>query len=243
VDLDLRMDTRIRQGRTLALQSSYRPKLHSYEGDSYVEQFLAQFECAARLSGWPHTEWGAYLVTLLDKEARRVLQTDYLDVTGRRPSYTKLCSRLRETFGPRGTEDLWRHKAETYQKARKKSLVQMAYRIENYTQKAFPRMRADDRKAITVGNFIRALPSASLRSEVRKSRPKTLAEALETATFLQNVENVEYGREQAGVFHMAAESNGVNKSRNGSRRLKTGGEYAEEYEGDEEPQDEEVPPT
>jgi hypothetical protein len=172
-----------------------------------VEQYLTQFQYTAEVEGWPAREWGRHLAAALDKEARRVLQMDHKDSTGTRPSYTKLCARLRETFGPRGTPDLWRHRAETYTKGRKEQYVKMAQNISELTAKAFPDMSVADREPVGIGNFIRALPSVTLRTDVRKSRPKTMAEAVEMAEFLQDVDRVEERREQpASVYRMEAVS-------------------------------------
>jgi hypothetical protein len=114
-------------------------KPRPYDGNYYVEQYLTQFRYMAKLAGWPAKEWGLQLASALEKEARRVLRMDHKDASGR-PSYHKLCARLRETFGPRGTEELWRQKAEHYQKGHKDTLGKMAENISEYTEKAFPNM-------------------------------------------------------------------------------------------------------
>jgi O-acetyl-ADP-ribose deacetylase (regulator of RNase III) len=215
----------------------------TYDGDTYVEQYLLQFQYTARLAGWPKREWGLHLAAALDKEARRVLQMDHLDPTGTRPSYTKLCARLRETFSPRGTEELWRQKAENYRKGKKESYVKMAQNVSEFTAKAFPRMSPEDREPVTVGNFIRAITSASLRSDVRKSRPKTMTEALESVLFLQDVDRVEERHEQAdSVYHATAgqeKSTSVKKSkmkeRQGSKKPDD-----DAYDGDDDAYDEPV---
>jgi hypothetical protein len=189
-------------------------KLRSYEGDPYIEQYLTQFNYTARLEGWPSREWGLHLAAALDEEARRVLQMDHLDPTGTRPSYTKLCARLRETFSLRGTEELWRQKAERYQKGRKESYTKMAQNISEFTAKAFPRMTAEDREPVTVGNFVQAIPVATLRADVRKGRPKTFSEALELVEFLQDVDRVEDRREQLpSAYHVDAGQGNVGSSK------------------------------
>jgi hypothetical protein len=214
-------------------------KLRSYEGDQYVEQYLTQFQYTAEMEGWPAREWGRHLAAALDKEARRVLRMDHKDSTGTRPSYTKLCARLRETFGPRGTPDLWRHRAETYTKGKKEPYVKMAHNISELTAKAFPDMADVDREPIEIGNFIRALPSGTLRTDVRKSRPKTMAEAVEMAEFFQDVDRVEERREHAAsVYHVEAVSDKPNKLKKGkgpkSKKLD------DAYDGDDDACDEPV---
>jgi O-acetyl-ADP-ribose deacetylase (regulator of RNase III) len=230
------------KGQTLAEPATgSRITPRTYDGDTYVEQYLLQFQYTARLAGWPKREWGLHLAAALDKEARRVLQMDHLDPTGTRPSYTKLCARLRETFSPRGTEELWRQKAENYRKGTKESYVKMAQNVSEFTAKAFPRMSPEDREPVTVGNFIRAITSASLRSDVRKSRPKTMTEALESVLFLQDVDRVEERREQfSSVYHATAgqeKSSSVKKSkakeRQGSKKPDD-----EAYDGDDDAYDE-----
>jgi O-acetyl-ADP-ribose deacetylase (regulator of RNase III) len=215
-------------------------KLRSYEGDQYVEQYLTQFRYTAEMEGWPAREWGRHLAAALDKEARRVLRMDHKDSTGTRPSYTKLCARLRETFGPRGTPDLWRHRAETYTKGKKEPYVKMAHNISELTAKAFPDMADVDREPIEIGNFIRALPSGTLRTDVRKSRPKTMAEAVEMAEFFQDVDRVEERREHAAsVYHVEAVSDKPNKLKKGKGpKGKQVHEEDEAYDGDDDVGDE-----
>lgn len=215
-------------------------KLRSYEGDQYVEQYLTQFQYTAEMEGWPAREWGRHLAAALDKEARRVLRMDHKDSTGTRPSYTKLCARLRETFGQRGTPDLWRHRAETYTKGKKEPYVKMAHNISELTAKAFPDMADVDREPIEIGNFIRALPSGTLRTDVRKSRPKTMAEAVEMAEFFQDVDRVEERREHAAsVYHVEAVSDKPNKLKKGKGpKSKQVHEEDEAYDGDDDVGDE-----
>jgi O-acetyl-ADP-ribose deacetylase (regulator of RNase III) len=211
-------------------------KPRPYDGDYYVEQYLTQFRYTAKLAGWPAKEWGLQLASALEKEARRVLRMDHKDASGR-PSYHKLCARLRETFGPRGTEELWRQKAEHYQKGRKETLGKMAENIGEYTEKAFPNMSEQDREAVTVGNFIRALPSTALRTDVRKSRPKSMAEALELALFFEGVDQVEDRREQqASVYHAATDRGGSkgSKKSKGKGKVPKSSHWCEDdaYDGD-----------
>jgi hypothetical protein len=127
------------KGQVWAKQATgSRITLRMCYGDTYVEQYLLQFQYTARLARWPKRDWGLHLAAALYKQARRLLQMDHLDPTGTRPSYTKRCARLRETFSPRGTEELWHQKAETYRKGTKESFVKMAQNVSEFTAKGIP---------------------------------------------------------------------------------------------------------
>ena len=72
-------------------------KIRPYNGVPFVKQYLTQFEVTTKLAGWPKTEWGSRLLTVLEVKARSVLNLESLPPF---PSYEKVAALWKQAFAP-----------------------------------------------------------------------------------------------------------------------------------------------
>ena len=104
-------------------------------------------------------------------------------------SYVELVSALQDRFNPHGQAELFRAKLKVRVRRKGETLPELASEIRRLVSKAFPTASVDFREEIGRDYFLDALDSPDVRLQVRRLKPKTLAEALKLAseedTFLQ----------------------------------------------------------
>ncbi len=164
-------------------------KPRPFNGDGYVEQFLAQFQYTAALARWPKKDWGLQLITTLEGKARRVITEHHLPATGR-PKYEQVAQLLRESFGSDATPDVWLTTLERRKRHDKETLSELSQAIMELVSKAFPNVNFDERQRIAVGYFVRALREQQHRVHTMATCPKSLHQALQVALAYENAERL-----------------------------------------------------
>jgi len=189
------------------VRSDVKPR--PFNGDGYVEQYLAQFKYTAALAHWPKKEWGLQLIAALEGKARRVITEHHLPLTDR-PSFDKVAQLLRESFGSDASPDVWLTTLERRKRHDKETLTELSQAMMELVGKAFPDVNWRERERVAVGYFVRALREPQHRVHIMASCPKSLTEALQVAIAYENAERVgadERPRAQSQTKVRAYESN------------------------------------
>jgi hypothetical protein len=182
-DDDGRRSRRRRQGY---VRSDVKP--NTFNGDGYVEQFLAQFKYTARLARWPKSEWGLRMIHALEGKARRIISDDYLPAG--KPDYQHVKKLLRESFGSEATPDVWRTTLENRRRYKKETLTDLSQAISELVSRAYPEVSFEQRSRLAVSHFARALNVKQHSVHVMALCPKTLNDALQMALAFENAEKM-----------------------------------------------------
>jgi hypothetical protein len=182
-DDDGRRSRRRRQGY---VRRDVKP--NTFNGDGYVEQFLAQFKYTARLARWPKSEWGLRMIHALEGKARRIISDDYLPAG--KPDYQHVKKLLRESFGSEATPDVWRTTLENRRRYKKETLTDLSQAISELVSRAYPEVSFEQRSRLAVSHFARALNVKQHSVHVMALCPKTLNDALQTALAFENAEKM-----------------------------------------------------
>ena len=167
-----------------AVNSKFEFKPRPYNGNGWVDQYLTQFKYGAESAKWPREEWGLRLITALEGKALRVITESRLP-PDQKPSFEIVAKLLRDTFASDASRDVWLTTLEHRRRYQNESLTELSQAITELVSKAFPGTDVEERHRIAVGYFARATGS-SLRQHTLASRPKSLAEALQTALAFEN---------------------------------------------------------
>jgi hypothetical protein len=167
-----------------AVNSKFEFKPRPYNGNGWIDQYLTQFKYGAESAKWPREEWGLRLITALEGRALRVITESRLP-PDQKPSFEIVAKLLRETFASDASRDVWLTTLEHRRRYQNESLTELSQAITELVSKAFPETGVEERHRIAVGYFARAMGS-SLRQHTLASRPKSLAEALQTALAFEN---------------------------------------------------------
>jgi hypothetical protein len=167
-----------------AVNSKFEFKPRPYNGNGWVDQYLTQFRYGAESAKWPREEWGLRLITTLEGKALRVITESRLP-PDQTPSFEIVAKLLRDTFASDASRDVWLTTLEHRRRYQNESLTELSQAITELVSKAFPGTDVEERHRIAVGYFARAMGS-SLRQHTLASRPKSLAEALQTALAFEN---------------------------------------------------------
>jgi O-acetyl-ADP-ribose deacetylase (regulator of RNase III) len=170
--------------RTSHVTSRYDFKPKSYNGNMWVDQYLAQFRWGAESAHWPREEWGVRLITALEGKALRVVTESRLP-THEKPSFEVVSKLLQETFASDASPDVWLTTLENKKRGPTESLTELSQAILELLAKALPELKMAERQRVAVGYFCRAL-GPSLRQHTLASRATTLKEALQVALAYEN---------------------------------------------------------
>lgn len=163
-------------------------KPNTYNGEGYVEQFLAQFKYTARLARWPKSEWGLRMIHALEGKARRIISDDYLPAG--KPDYQHVKKLLRESFGSEATPDVWRSTLENRRRFKKETLTDLSQAISELVGRAYPEVSFEQRSRLAVSHFARALNVKQHSMHVMALCPKSLNDALQMALAFENAEKM-----------------------------------------------------
>jgi O-acetyl-ADP-ribose deacetylase (regulator of RNase III) len=169
---------------TSVRSSRYDFKPKSYNGNMWVDQYLAQFRWGAESAHWPREEWGVRLITALEGKALRVVTESRLP-THEKPSFEVVSKLLQETFASDASPDVWLTTLENKKRGPTESLTELSQAILELLAKALPELKMAERQRVAVGYFCRAL-GPSLRQHTLASRATTLKEALQVALAYEN---------------------------------------------------------
>ncbi len=167
----------------------YEFKPRPYNGNGWVDQYLAQFKYGAESACWPREEWGLRLITALEGKALRVITESRLP-PGEKPTFEAVSKLLQETFAPDASRDVWLTTLEQRRRQKYEKLTELSQAILDLVARSFPGTAMEERDRIAVGYFARAMGPA-LRQHTLASRPKCLAEAVQTALAFENATRLE----------------------------------------------------
>jgi hypothetical protein len=163
-------------------------KPNTFNGDGFVEQFLAQFKYTARLARWPKSEWGLRMIHALEGKARRIISDDYLPAG--KPDYQHVKKLLRESFGSEATPDVWRTTIENRRRYKKETLTDLSQAISELVSRVYPDVSFEQRSRLAVSHFVRALNVKQRSMHVMALCPKTRKDALQMALAFENAERM-----------------------------------------------------
>ena len=158
-------------------------KLRSYNGETPLDPYLAQFKVTARLAGWPRCEWGSRLVTALESKARRILTTAPLS---NNPTYKQVVRRLQKGFASEASADVWLTAMDDIVRESGERITDLQLRIQEASAKAFPSMDLKERRRVCKGYFIRAFTDPEKQFQIMAQQPKDLEQAVKVALALEN---------------------------------------------------------
>ena len=155
-----------------------KPQNFSGESNSDFEEYLAQFELTCEINNWDYKEKSLYLANSLTGEARSVLNEP--DHTGRR-DYKILVEKLTIRFGSENKSEIYRSQLKTRVKTKTETIPQLATSVKKLVKQAYPGINQDAIEALSLDNFVDAMPDSDIRFRLRELGPKTLAEAEQIA--------------------------------------------------------------
>ena len=167
-------------------------KVGEFNGDGDVESYLRQFDLIARANGWNDIDKAIDLSASLRGVARQTLLSapDATEL-----SYTALCARLRESFGPVQHSMYHATALEAISRKPKETVHQIVDRLRPLGQLAYPRVSdVTQRKELLTRHFIAALTNSEQRRFVLRDMPTTLSAAASAAELFETINSVEERR-------------------------------------------------
>ena len=159
-----------------------KPQNFSGESNSDFEEYLAQFELTCEINNWDYKEKSLYLANSLTGEARSVLNE--LDHAGRR-DYKILVEKLTIRFGSKNKSEIYRSQLKTRVKTKTETIPQLATSVKKLVKQAYPGINQDAIEALSLDNFVDAMPDSDIRFRLRELGPKTMAEAEQIAVRME----------------------------------------------------------
>ena len=150
-----------------------------YDGKTSWDDYQVQFELIAELNGWNTSTMAIYLAASLSGCAQAVL-TD-LDANSRR-NYQALKEALSLRFGYGGKMEVFRSQLKNRARGKDESLPELAQAIQRLVRQAYPEAPLSVREVLEKDYFVDAITDTDIRWKILQSRPRTIQEALATAT-------------------------------------------------------------
>ena len=149
-----------------------------FSGKSNYKDWLAQFLACKDLNNWTDAQACQFLAILLSGSALQVFAD--LD-EGSRKNFKLILDTLKSRFDP--DLDVSVHWARLKDRTRNKgeSLPELAGNIRRLVAKAYPHSDKDSVEQIAVQYFVDALDNREIKLQVRRSKPKSLSEAMKIA--------------------------------------------------------------
>ena len=172
--------------------SRSKPKrVSNYDGKSSWNDYLVQFQIAARLNHWSEEEKAMELATSLVGQARGVLsdmsEHDRLD-------YGALVQKLSLRFEPVDLVGMYQSQLRSRKRKHNESLPELAQEIGKLTRQAFPTADETTRNYMAVTSFISALGNEQQELFVYQRDPKTVEEAGKAAMAFETFQAARPGK-------------------------------------------------
>jgi hypothetical protein len=165
-------------------------KMPTYNGDSHLDAFLFQFECAAEVNGYPRMSWGMRLMSALEGRARALLTIEQF---GKKPLYEEVREKLRRNFGPEISATAWMNELIGLERSGEEPLMMLYVRVKELMMKAYPEVDSVVRSRMAVPHFVRALGDERQQGHIWAAVPDSLERALEVALACENGRRVTPG--------------------------------------------------
>jgi hypothetical protein len=170
-------------------------RVNEYGGEADLENYLSQFEVAARVNKWTAQDKADALILALKGVARQVLPTDG---SASSMTYGRLCASLRARFGPVRNSEHHLTALQAAIRQPKESLQAFADRLRPIAKLAYPETTNEAaRDALLLPHFIQALTDPEQRCYIRRMKSKTLQEAIENAELYELTSGMENKRADA----------------------------------------------
>lgn len=170
-------------------------RVNEYGGEADLENYLSQFEVAARVNKWTAQDKADALILALKGVARQVLPTDG---SASSMTYERLCASLRARFGPVRNSEHHLTALQAAIRQPKESLQAFADRLRPIAKLAYPETTNEAaRDALLLPHFIQALTDPEQRCYIRRMKSKTLQEAIENAELYELTSGMENKRADA----------------------------------------------
>ena len=161
-----------------------KPKLHPtpFDGSCPWDDYKAQFELVAELNGWDDSTKALYLATNLRGPAQTLLGD--LD-PHQRKDLTALTEALEARFGSASQNELYKAQLRGRMRGRDESLPELAQAITRLAKRAYHSAPPELLDTLARDHFLDAIPDTEFRWKIHQTHPRTLRDALTTATELE----------------------------------------------------------
>ena len=161
-----------------------------YNGESSWDDYVSHFETVCEINDWSLRERGRMLAASLRGLARTCLS----ELREDRTDYYRLTRILAERFGHTERPELY--VAEFKNRVRKEgeNLRDLGRGLRRLATLAYPEMAEVYRDQLAKDQFIDAIEDAEMRIRIFRARPRTLEEAVTTATEVETFRRVEAQR-------------------------------------------------
>lgn len=175
-----------------------------FDGKSVAWQdYLVHFEQVSVWNGWSYAEQSQQLIMSLRGEAQKILG----DLSqGQLRDYDALKSILGSRFSPK--ELIVAHRVEFRSRLRKadESPSDYGYALRRMGNLAFPDMSYADREIVILEQFMNGVGNIDIRSHVILHHPKTLENAISSATEFEAVKGQQLSITKPGSVHAVQSS-------------------------------------
>ncbi|XP_050509334.1 scaffold attachment factor B1-like [Diabrotica virgifera virgifera] len=155
-----------------------RVKVPNFDGKSSWNNYMKQFESAARANGWSEKEKAVNLSIALRGDALDVLQTIAVEETD---DFEQLKKRLNMRYGHEHLEHVYQSQFKNRRQKKDEALQEYEVDIARLVRYAYPTAPEDMMEKLAVQTFIDGLRDHEMQRTLRLARHKTLVDVLSAA--------------------------------------------------------------
>ncbi|XP_072377725.1 uncharacterized protein [Diabrotica undecimpunctata] len=157
---------------------SVHVKVPTFDGKSSWNNYMKQFESAARANGWSEKEKAVNLTIALRGDALDVLQTIAVEETD---DFEQLKKRLNMRYGHEHLEHVYQSQLKNRRQKKDEALQEYEVDIARLVRYAYPTAPEDMMEKLAVQTFIDGLRDHEMQRTLRLARHKTLVDVLSAA--------------------------------------------------------------
>uniref|UniRef100_A0A6P7GJ60 Uncharacterized protein LOC114339534 n=1 Tax=Diabrotica virgifera virgifera TaxID=50390 RepID=A0A6P7GJ60_DIAVI len=155
-----------------------RVKVPNFDGKSSWNNYMKQFESAARANGWSEKEKAVNLTIALRGDALDVLQTIAVEETD---DFEQLKKRLNMRYGHEHLEHVYQSQFKNRRQKKDEALQEYEVDIARLVRYAYPTAPEDMMEKLAVQTFIDGLRDHEMQRTLRLARHKTLVDVFSAA--------------------------------------------------------------
>ena len=211
----LRRVGRVRNAEEFEQRKRPKPKrereARTYDGKTPWKEFMKHFEACKDYNQWTEEEATYQLFTCCQGDALTALSID--DVDPAKVSYRYLVTIMEQEFGPRECPESFFQKLSRREQKPGESLADLARDIKKLAALAYPGTDKAQRDRTARLYFTQAVSDSELRTEIFRSRPRTLEDAVSIAEETESFLRMERSKGRGKMaYSRAAETTEINES-------------------------------
>ena len=149
-------------------------EVRRFNGKDNVDEYLVQFEMAARYNGWEEHEMAAALLCALDGPARGVL-SEFDDPQSAR--YSSIKRALKKRFNPADVEEIHEQALSQLRLQRGQNIRELAQEVGRLTRKAYPGLEPRQRERFAIKALLNAISDRETVFYIKDKNPRDMEEA------------------------------------------------------------------